>query len=103
MKRLCLILLTIPSLAYASDEEFHCEKNIKNNHSIECKANKDGVAVKSILLNGGNCESAEHPAIHHRIMHKGDKFTVPGSKECGYVAGVTVNTHSGKSLHFNAM
>lgn len=90
-------------MALAGDEEFHCEKTSKNDHAVECKANKDGVAIKNIVLNGGDCESNQHPKIHHKIMRKGDKFIVPGSKECGYVAGVIVYTHSGKTEHFNAM
>ena len=99
MKKILFALLLVPTLAHAGDEEFECAKNVKHDHSIECKAKKDGVAIQSIELNGGACESPVHP----KIMRAGDKFTVPGTKECGYVAGMTVHTHSGKTLHFHAM
>ena len=103
MKKILLFALLLPSVAYAGDEEFDCAKSHKQDHAVECKAKHDGVAIQSIEINGGNCESAVHPKIHHKVMRSGDKFVVPGSKECGYVASVVVHTHSGKTLHFYAM
>ena len=97
MKKILLALLLIPTLAYAGDEEFDCSHK---EGVVECHAKQDGVAIQSIELNGGNCESLVHPKIHHKVMRKGDKFVIPGSKECGYVAGVKIHTHSGKSQHF---
>ncbi len=101
MKKLLPILLLTSTMAYAGDEEFDCHKN--HDHAVECKAKHDNVAVQSIEINGGSCESVVHPKIHHKVMKSGDKFEVPGSKECGYVASVSVHTHSGKTQHFNAM
>jgi hypothetical protein len=90
-------------MAYAGDEEFECQKSVSHGHVVECKAKHDNVAVQSIEINGGGCESAVHSKIHHKVMKKGDKFEVPGSKECGYVASVIVHTHSGKTEHFYGM
>lgn len=101
MKKIIFALLLIPSFAYASDDEFDCHKN--HDHAVECKAKKDGVAIQRIEINGGNCESLVDLKIHHKSMNHDEKFTVPGSKECGYVARVTIHTHSGKTQHFNAM
>lgn len=102
MKKLLLLLLVLPCVAYASDDEFDCHKN-HTDHAVECKARKDGVAIQKIEINGGNCASPVDSKIHHKSMNHDEKFTVPGSKECGYVAGVTVYTHSGKTQHFRAM
>lgn len=102
MKKMLFAMLLIPSIAYAGDEEFDCHKS-HTDHSVECTAKKDGVAIQSIEINGGNCLSSVDSKIHHKSMNHGDKFTVPGSKECGYVAKITVHTHSGKIQHFNAM
>ena len=103
MKKIIFTLLLLPSIAYAGDEEFECTKNHKQGYAVECKAKKNGVAVNSIEINGGECSSPINSKIHHKLMQIGQKFIVPGSKECGYVAGVTVHTHSGKIEHFTAM
>lgn len=103
MKKIIPILLLFPSLSYATEEEFSCAKNPKLDHAVECKANQNGVAVQYIELNGRECESPFSTKIYHKTMKKDNKFVIPGSKECGYVAGVTVHTHSGKTLHFRAM
>lgn len=103
MKKILLSLLLLSTMAYAGDEEFDCAKSHKHDHAVECTAKHDNVAIQSIELNGGNCESAVHPKIHHKVMKKGDKFIVPGSKECGYVASVIVHTHNGKTEHFYGM
>lgn len=103
MTKILFALLFFPTLAYAGDEEFDCAKSHKQDHAVECKAKHDNVAIQSIEINGGNCESPVHPKIHHKVMKQGEHFIVPGSKECGYVAGMTVYTHSGKTLHFYAM
>ena len=103
MKKILLALLLFPTMAYAGDEEFDCHKSLSHDFVVECKAKHDNVAVQSIEINGGNCSSAVHPRIHHKVMKKGDHFDVPGSKECGYVASVIVHTHSGKTEHFYGM
>lgn len=103
MKKILFSLLLVPSIAYAGDEQFDCHKSHKLDHAVECTAKQDNVAIQSIEINGGNCESLVHPKIHHKVMKKGDKFIVPGSKECGYVASVIVHTHNGKTEHFYAM
>lgn len=102
MKKIIFALLLLPSMAYAGDDkEFDCHKN--HDHAVECKAKKDNVAIQSIEINGGSCDSLVDNKIHHKIMNHDEKFTVPGSKECGYVAKITVHTHSGKTQHFTAM
>ena len=103
MKKIIFALLLVPSIAFAGNEEFDCAKSHKLDHAVECKANHDNVAIQSIEINGGSCESAVHPKIHHKVMKQGDHFVVPGSKECGYVASVIVHTHSGKTQHFYGM
>lgn len=102
MKKILLAMVLIPSIAYASEEEFDCHKN-HTDHAVECTAKKDGVSIKRIEMNGGSCSSPIDLKIHHKIMNHNEKFTVPGSKECGYVSGVTVYTHSGKIQLFQAM
>ena len=103
MKKIILLALILPSVAYAGDEEFNCAKSHKLDHAVECTAKHDNVAIQSIEINGGSCESQVHPKIHHKVMKQGEHFVVPGSKECGYVASVIVHTHSGKTQHFYAM
>ena len=102
MKKLLLLLALIPNVAYAGDEAFECTKK-HGTGEIQCTAKQDRVAVDSITLNGGDCPSEAHPKIHHKVMMKGDKFIVPGSKECHYVSGMTLKTHHGKTQHFHAL
>lgn len=101
MKKILAMFLLFPSLAFAGDEAFDCAK--KSNGEIECKAKRDNVAVDSIKINGGSCESPVHEKIHHKVMMKGDKFYVPGAKDCHYVSGMSIKTHDGKTQHFHAM
>jgi hypothetical protein len=100
MKKVLLFLFLIPSVAYAGDEEFDCHKN--KEFAVECKAKKDNVAISRAEINGGNCESSAQK-LSHKILKNGEKVIIPGSKECGYVATVTVHTNSGKTQHFYAM
>lgn len=101
MKKLLPILLLTSTMAYAGDEEFDCHKN--HEHAVECKAKRDGVGIKDIQINGDECESVPNSKINHHAIHKGEKFTVPGSKECFYVRGMTILLEDGNSQHFNAM
>ena len=97
MKKLILFFCLIPSLSFA--EAFDCHKK---DGEVECKAKED-VAINSIEINGGECESPYNPKLHHKRMKKGDKFIVPGSKECFYVRSIHINTHDGKTHRHNAM
>jgi hypothetical protein len=98
MKKLILLFCFIPSITLA--EAFDCHKK---DGDVECKAKEDGVAISSILINGGECESPYSSKLHHKTMRKGDKFIVPGAKECFYVRSIHINTHDGKTHHHNAM
>lgn len=108
MKKLLLIATLIPTFAYAGDEPFDCSKK-HNTGVIHCTAKQDNVAVDSITLHGGGsplggeCASPVDTKLHHKVMMKGDKFDVPGSKECQYVSGMSIKTHHGKTQHFHAM
>lgn len=98
MKKLILLFCLLPSVCLA--ESFECSKK---DGDVVCKALKDNVAVNSIVINGGECESPIDSKLHHKIMMKGDKFIVPGAKDCFYVRSVHINTHDGKTHHHNAM
>lgn len=100
MRQIIFLLMLLPAYAYAGNDEFECSHH---NGVVECKAAQDGVSVSSITINGGECSSPVHPKIHHKVMMKGDKFIVPGSRECNYVATLTIQSHSGKIQRFNAM
>ncbi len=104
MKKLLILAAFIPSVAFAG-ESFDCHKNHARSESAEiiCTAKHDNVAVDKITLNGGNCQSPVDPKLHHKVMMKGDGFVVPGTKECGYVSGMSITDHNGKTHHFHAM
>lgn len=104
MKKLLFLAAFIPNAAYASDA-FDCIKNHASSESAEiiCTAKHDNVAIKEIKLNGGNCTNLVSEKIHHKVMMRGDKFVVPGTKECGYVSGMSIKDHNGKTHHFHAM
>jgi len=93
MKKLILLFCFIPSIAFA--EAFDCHKK---DGEVECKAKED-VAISSIVINGGECDCS----LHNKRVRKGDKFIVPGSKECFYVRSIHINTHDGKTHRHNAM
>lgn len=100
MKRYLVLALFVPSLAWAGDDYFECTKH---DGEVHCKAKLDNVAIQSIEINGGKCPSPVNEALHHKVMIKGDKFTVPGSKECHYVSKITIHTHDGKTQHIHAL
>ncbi|MBM3574776.1 MAG: hypothetical protein FJX39_03530 [Alphaproteobacteria bacterium] len=104
MKKLLILAAFIPNIAFAG-EAFECHKNHASGNSSEiiCTAKQDNVAVDEIKLNGGNCPSPVHEKIHHKVMMKGEGFVVPGTKECGYVSGMSIKDHNGKTHHFHAM
>jgi hypothetical protein len=99
MKKLILLFCLFPSISLAA-EAFECSKK---EGDVVCKANQDNIAISSIVINGGECESPYNSKLHHKVMRKGDKFVVPGAKECFYVRSVHINTHDGKTHHHNAM
>jgi hypothetical protein len=99
MKKLAFLFFLFPAAVYADDKMFDCSKK---KGLIECKVLKDGVSVHAVSLNGGEC-NAPHSKIHHTLMKKGDKFTVPGSRECYYVRKVSITTHEGKKQTFLAL
>ena len=80
-------LLTISSLftsaAWAADD-ISCDKKVNDSHIIHCKAKKV-MDVSLVSINGGECNA---PSFH---WHGSGGFTVPGTKECGYVGSVTLS------------
>ena len=100
MKKYLAFFALIPSLAYAAEDAFECSKH---DGEIQCKAKLDNVAVQTIEINGGKCASPVDSNLHHKVMMKGDKFNVPGSKECHYVSKITIQTHDGRTQHIHAL
>ena len=100
MKKYLALVALIPSLSYAGDDTFDCSKR---GGEIQCKAKLDNVAIQTIEINGGRCNSPVDDKLHHKVMMKGDKFIVPGSKECHYVSKITIQTHDGRTQHINAL
>jgi hypothetical protein len=98
MKKFILLFCLIPSISFA--EPFECSKK---DGDVVCKVKEDNIAISSIIINGGECESPVDSKLHHKIMMKGDRFVVPGSRDCYYVRSVHINTHDGKTHRHNAM
>ena len=93
MKKLIALLCLIPSISFADD--FDCGK--KSDGHVECHVKKDDVWIYNTELNGGECQSPFHGGIHKRLLHKGDKFTVPGTKECPFVRSLKIFEGNGKT------
>ena len=79
------------SVAWASDD-ISCDKKINDNHNIHCKAKKV-IDVSLVSINGGECNA---PSFHR---HGSGDFSIPGTKECGYVSSVTLSIN-GKNKTF---
>jgi hypothetical protein len=97
MKKFLLLtaILFSPTIAYAGDEAFECNKEFDG--EVQCKVKKDKVAVKAVTLNDGECATPPDSKIFGKKMKKGDKFKLPGTQDCFYVSGVTITTTDGKS------
>lgn len=81
----------ISSTAYASDD-ISCEKKTSDSHIVHCKAKKV-IDVSLVSINGGECNA---PSFHR---HGRGEFSVPGTKECGYVSAITL-TIDGRNKTF---
>lgn len=90
MKRIMILFILFTTSALA--DNFDCEKKAGE---VFCKAKKDAVVVDSVELNGGECPSDISSKIKHKVLSKGEKFLILGSKECSYVAGVKVKSYDG--------
>jgi len=71
------------NMAMAADD-ISCDKKTSDSHIIHCKTKKV-MDVSLVSINGGECNS---PAFH---WHGSGEFSIPGTKECGYVGAVTLS------------
>lgn len=99
MKKYALAILLLATPAHAYDH-FECSKH---SGEVSCKATKDNVVIENILINNGTCASSMNANLHHKVLMKGEKFVIPGSKECFYVSGVTFFLKGGHVDHLPAM
>ena len=87
------IVLILSSMLFANaaiaSDDISCEKKVGDSHIIHCKAKKV-MNVSLVNINGGECNA---PSFHR--YGSGD-FSIPGTKECGYVSAVTlsINGHN---------
>lgn len=98
-KLLILAALLAPSVAYAGDDAFDCNRK---NGDIECKVKKERVSVKAITLDGGDCNVPQKNKVYGKPMKKDDKFALPGQSDCNYVRAFTITTADGKTQVFDA-
>jgi hypothetical protein len=94
---IAFLMLTTPANAY---EHFECSKH---DGEVSCKTTKQNVMIDDIKINNGNCSSDTNASFLHKTLMKGEKFVVPGSKECFYVSGVTITLKGGHVDHIPAM
>lgn len=99
MNKYALAILLMATPAYAYDH-FECSKH---NGEVSCKATKDNVVIDHIEINNGNCASVMNSNLQQKTLMKGEKFVVPGSKECFYVSGVKFTLKGGHVDHIPAM
>lgn len=83
MKKLIVLLCIVSGTAWAADD-ISCDKKVTDSHIIHCKAKKV-MDVSLVSINGGECNA---PSFH---WHGSGGFTVPGTKECGYVGAITLS------------
>ncbi|WP_292532784.1 hypothetical protein [Methylocystis sp.] len=102
MKKFLLLtaLLFSPTIAWAGDEAFDCNK--KFDGEVECKVKKDKVAVKAVSIDGGECAAPADSKVYGKVMKKDEKFKLPGAHDCLYVSGFTITTTDGKTQKFYA-
>ncbi len=83
-----IFMLYCMNMAMAADD-ISCDKKTSDSHIIHCKA-KRVMVVSLVSINGGECNT---PAFH---WHGSGEFSIPGTKECGYVGAVTlsINGHN---------
>jgi hypothetical protein len=83
MKRIVVLLSLLSGTAMAADD-ISCDKKASDSHIIHCKAKKM-MDVSLVSINGGECNA---PTFH---WHGSGEFSIPGTKECGYVGAVTLS------------
>ncbi len=83
MKRIVVLLSLFSGTAMAADD-ITCDKEIKKDHAVYCKTKKV-MDVSLVSINGGGCYA---PPFH---WYGKGKFRIPGTKECGYVGGITLS------------
>ncbi len=83
-----LLTISIFTLYYMNSvwasEDISCDKKSGDDHRIHCKVKKV-MDVSLVSINGGECNA---PAFH---WHGSGEFSIPGTKECGYVGAVTLS------------
>ncbi len=89
--RLVVFFTLFPSLAFAN--AIDCSKK---NGIAECSIKEGTHKIRSIVINGGECDSPYDNKLYSRTLVKSDKFKVPGSKECFYVRMIDIYTTDGK-------
>ena len=102
MKKLLVLAAFLPGLAWAGDEPFDCNHN-HHDGELHCSVKAETVSVRSVAINGGECSTPAHHEVFNRTYHKGQKFTVPGTKDCAYVRSISITTGDGKTQHLHAL
>lgn len=102
MKKLLILAALLPGIAYAGDEPFECNHN-HHDGELHCSVKAETVSIRSVSINGGECEAPARHQVFSKTYHKGEKFTVPGTKECSYVRSVSITTDSGKTQTMTAL
>lgn len=82
--RILKILLTLISTPALASEDVSCEKKANDSHIVHCKSKKV-IDVSLVSINGGECNA---PSFHR---HGSGEFSIPGTKECGYVRSITLS------------
>jgi|688.fasta_scaffold1432473_1 hypothetical protein len=102
MKKLVILAAFLPGVAYAGDEPFDCNHN-HHDGEMHCSVKAESVTVRSVSINGGECAAPTQHEIFNKTYYKGQKFTVPGTRECFYVRSIAITTGSGKTQHMHAL
>lgn len=100
MKKLLVLAAFLPGFAWAGDEALDCAKH---DGVLQCKVKADRVSVRSVTINGGDCPAPAKHEIFNKTFYKGEKFSIPGTKECHYVSGVSIMLGNGKTQHLHAL
>ncbi len=79
-----ILMLCLFSTSVMASDDISCQKNLKHAFVVTCEAKKV-MNVSLVNINGGECNA---PAFH---WHGSGEFSVPGTKECGYVGSVTLS------------
>ena len=95
MKYIVLAILAFASSSSWAGADIECGKK---RGTVECTANKEMTIVR-VVLNGGECGQTRLS----QQLSAGDKFVVPGSKECYYTRRVTLFSSAGKTYDILAL